>query len=63
MGLLRSEVLSTFPKPKLALASVAFAAPVPPFSIATMPEMAFAVCAENAYGTVESGLSLNSINS
>ena len=48
MGLFRSEVLSTFPRPKLVLAKEAVVAPVPPFSIATMPEIAFAVSAEKA---------------
>ena len=37
MGLLMSATLSTLSNPKLALALVAFAAPVPPFAIATIP--------------------------
>jgi len=37
IGFAISVVLSTLPNPKLALALVAFAAPVPPFKIATIP--------------------------
>ena len=37
-GLFKSEVLSILPSPKFVLADVAELAPVPPFTIATIPE-------------------------
>ena len=52
MGLFKSEVLSRFPIPRLALASVAVVAPVPPFSIAIIPLTLSAVLECNAKGAV-----------
>ncbi len=62
MGLFKSEVFSTLPKPKLVRAAEAVVAPVPPLTIATTPETFSAVIAAFAKGTDANGSSVNASN-
>ena len=51
IGLFKSEVFSTLPRPKLARAAVAVVAPVPPLAMAITPVTLVAVVAALAKGT------------
>ena len=62
IGLFKSAVFSTFPIPRLALASGAVVAPVPPFAIATTPVTFPAIFAALAKGTACSFSTDNSSN-